>query len=64
MESLQKKKEWSSLLILAIFCRPCLRTIAVSMEDMWKMRKIERKTEPLADNSVEVDAEKNNTIKV
>jgi hypothetical protein len=34
------------------------------MEEMWKSRKIVRKTEPLADNSVEVDAEKNNTIKV
>ncbi len=58
------EKMWSSLLILAIFCRPCLSTVMVSLEEMWKSRKIERKTEPLPDNSVEVDAEKNNTIKV
>ncbi len=33
----------------------------VSVEDVEKSRKIVRKTEPLADNSIEVVAEKNNT---
>jgi len=55
LEPLPKKKEWSSFLILALFCQPCLSTIMVSMEEMWKSRKMERKTEPLPDNSVEVD---------
>jgi hypothetical protein len=58
LEPLPTKKMWSSLLILSIFCRPCMITIMVSMEEMWKSRKIERKTEPLADNSTEVVAEK------
>jgi hypothetical protein len=64
MEPLPKKKEWSFLLILVLFCRPCLSTVMVSLEDMWKSRKIERKTERLADNSIVVVAEKNNTIKL